>query len=80
MAEILIIPTRGGSIANRLGVRVRVIELSWTDGIYGIACNGDTVGQECPHGLEPGDTWSDLGHCVAEGITHMNNHENEGVL
>lgn len=55
-------------------VRAEVVTLSEVDGIYAIACTGDGIDQ-CPSGLEAGDTWSDFKDCIMFAILHIANHE-----
>jgi hypothetical protein len=63
------------SRARTRKVEVLLIQISILDDIWAISCNGDSVGHECPGDIEQGDTWSDLGACVANAIAHVEQHE-----
>lgn len=73
MAQIQVVPKRG-TAAHIRGVESLVF--AWAPGeVYSIACNGDSRGHNCPPDLEPGDTWSNLGDCVAHALVHIELHE-----
>jgi len=72
---IQVVATRGR--ASECGVVASVITL--IPGVYGISCNGNDRGHECPASpdalIEPGDTWSDRDVLIAFAEKHINEHE-----
>ena len=58
-------------------VHVTLVRASILDGIWALWCNGSLRGHECPVEIEPGDTWSDLGACMADAIAHIELHEDQ---
>lgn len=56
---------------------VKVVTISEMDEIYALYCSGPApeIREECPPGLESGDTWSNFEDCVENAIVHIGNHE-----
>lgn len=82
MPRILIVPDGAlnldGQYVSGYGPVAEVITLSEIDSIYAIRCTGDGT-DECPPDIEPGDTWSNFGDCIAYAVNHIGRHEGRPV-
>ncbi len=56
-------------------VQVTLTAISQLDDVYAFTCNGDEIGEECPHDTwEPGDT-SGLEDTIQEMAAHLRAHQ-----